>query len=94
MNTKGWCARATGDIDQEFERSEIGVADALREPHRGVDDVTAKPVVQPGCGSDLDELLEAALDAAFPLPQMRDAAFTVAEDLHLDVARAGENSST
>ena len=51
---------------------------------------TAQPIVQGRGGSDLDDLLEAALDAAFALPQMRDAAFTVAEDLHLDVAGAGE----
>ena len=62
----------------------------LREPHRGVDDVTAQRIVQGRGGSDLDDLLEAPLDAAFALPQMRDAAFTVAEDLHLDVASAGE----
>ena len=39
---------------------------------------------------DLDDLLEAALDAAFALAQMRDGAGAVAEDLHLDVAGAGQ----
>jgi hypothetical protein len=87
---KGLCARATGDIHQELERAEIGVPDVFREPHGGVDDVTAKLIVQRWCGSDLHGLLEAALDAAFALAQMCDAAFTIAEDLHLDVPGAGD----
>ena len=41
-----------------------------------------------GGGSDLENLLEAALEAWLALPQVRDAAFAVAEDLHLDVAGA------
>ena len=90
MKTKGCAPGAAGDIHQELERAEIGVADVLREPHRGIDDVAAQPIVQGRGGSDLDDLLEAALDAAFALPQMRDAAGQVAEDLHLDVAGAGE----
>ena len=56
---EGLCSRAPGDVDQEFERAEIGVADALREPHGGVDDVTAKLIVQGSGGSDPDDLLRA-----------------------------------
>src|SRR5204863_1406069 len=85
---EGLCARAT--IDQEFERAEIGVPDVFREPHRGVDDLATKPLVQGRGGSDFDRLLESALDAALPLAQMRDVAAMVTEDLHLDVTGAGE----
>ena len=87
---EGGGSRAAGDVDQELERAEVRVPDALREPDRRVDDVAAKRVVQRGSGSDLDDLLEAALDAAFALPEMRDAAVPVAEDLHLDVAGTGD----
>src|SRR5207249_8911926 len=53
-------------------------------------DLTTQLLVQRRGGSDFDELLEAALDAAFPLPEMRDAAVAVAEDLHFHVTGAGE----
>jgi hypothetical protein len=65
----------------------------FRKPHCGVDDVAAKPIVRRGGGSDLDDLLKAALDAAFALPQVRDAAVAVAEELHLDVAGARERDA-
>ena len=41
-----------------------------------------------GTRRDLDELLIAPLDGAFALPQMAHAAGAVADDLHLDMARA------
>ena len=58
------------------------------EPNGGVDYCVPKIRIQGGGGGNLDDFLEAALDAAFALAQMRDRAVTVAENLHLDVPRA------
>ena len=79
-----------GGIEQELERPEVGVFDALREPHRGVDQLPAQVVVQSGGRGDFHDLLEAALDAALPLPQMRDSSGTVADDLHFDMPSTGD----
>src|SRR5262249_31837831 len=81
-------AATASDVDQEFERPEIRVADALRKPYRGFDDLLAEPVVHRWRRRNPDHLLEAPLHAAFALAEMGDAASAVAKDLHLDMTRA------
>jgi hypothetical protein len=82
---RAWLGRY---IDQELECPEIAVADALRKPHRGVDDPAAENVIQTRCGSNFDDLLKAALDAALTLGEMSDVTCAIAEDLHLDMTHA------
>ena len=55
---------------------------------RGLAEGGALGVVEIGRGRALDHLLMAALDRAVALEQMDEIAVGVAEDLHLDVARA------
>src|SRR5437016_4557366 len=80
-------AGAAGDVDEKFEGSEVGVADAPREAYGRRNDLLAQAVVQRRRGRDLDDLLEPALHATLAFAQLRDAALEVAEDLHLDVTR-------
>ena len=81
-------ARGHIGVDQKLEGAEIVVAHFLRHPHRGA----CQPIAHRGRESRtrryLDDLLIAALDAAFALPQVADVARAVADDLHFDVTRA------
>ena len=77
-----------GGVDEELEGSGVAVADARREAHRAVDDGVAHGVVEAGRRGHLDDLLEVPLHAALALAEVGDGAVGVAEDLHLDVARA------
>ena len=52
----------------------------------------AQAVAQRRARRHLDELLVAALDGAFALPQMADRAVVVADDLHLDVAGVADQA--
>ena len=94
MNAKRPVADATPlAVDQELERAEALVLDGARDRHRG----GAQPLAQRGRESgrrrDLDQLLVAALDAAVALAEV-DHLGAVADDLHLDVARSSQSSST
>ena len=77
-----------GGVDQELEGAGVAVADARREAHRGVDEGCAHRVVEAGRRGHLDDLLEVPLHAALAFAEVGDGAVNVAEDLHLDVARA------
>ena len=79
-------------VDQKFERAEIVVMRGGRQLFGGVNNARTQAVAQRGTGRDLDELLVATLDGAFTLPQMADGAMTVADDLHLDVARLADQA--
>ena len=87
---EGLAAVAIGGVDEEFEGAEGGVADAAGEAEGGFDDLGAEDFGEVGGGGDLDDLLEAALDAALALAEVGDGAVLVAEDLDLDVAGAGD----
>ncbi len=76
------------DVEEELERAGVGVVNARCELHRSVEDGGAHGLVELGCRRDLDDLLVAALDAAFAFAEVGDGAGAVAEDLHLDVAGA------
>ncbi len=73
-------------VDEEFHRGEGHDAARAAERHRRIEDAVPEGRVKPGGRGDLDELLVAALEAAFPLVEMAHGAGLVAEDLHLDVA--------
>ena len=75
-------------IDKKFKRAEVAIVRGLRELQRGVVERRANIRRETWRRRDLDDLLALALDAAFAFVQMADAALPVADDLHLDVARA------
>ncbi|MGX1330982.1 hypothetical protein AB7M56_005481 [Bradyrhizobium elkanii] len=77
-------------IDQEFEGAEIVVARGGRELLRRLDDARAHSLAQRRARRHLDELLVAALDGAFALPEMADRAMAVTDNLHLDMARLAD----
>ena len=74
------------DVDQEFESAQALVAHAAGKAQRGGNDLLAQRVVQTGRRGDLDDLLEAPLQAAFALAQVHHRPLAVAQDLHLDMA--------
>ena len=78
------------DVHQELEGARVAVADARGEAHRGVDDACARLVREPRRRRHLDDLLEVPLHAALALAEVGDGAAGVAEDLHLHVARGGD----
>ena len=88
---EGLAAVPIAGVDEELEGAEVGVADAVRESQRRLDDLAAQRVRQVGRGSDLHDLLVAALDAALALAEVGDRAVLVAEDLHLDVPGARDH---
>ncbi len=83
-----------GSGDEELERPEAVESRGLRRvsrPRRGV----ARGAPRRGRGRrDLDELLVPTLQAALALAEVDDGARSVADDLHLDVARARQQRST
>ena len=77
-----------GGIDQEFEGAQALVADLGGHAQRVARDALAQRLRQAGAGRDLDQLLEAPLQRAFALAQRDGACAAIAQDLHLDMARA------
>ena len=77
-------------VDQELEGAEAAVLHGLGHGDGGVDDLLAQRRLEVGAGRQLDDLLAAPLQGAFALAQGHDAALAVADDLHLDVARAAD----
>ena len=77
-------------VHQEFERAGIQVIGSGCQCGRRVQQALADRRPQERRRGDLDQLLAFALQAAFALPQMRDRAAAVAQHLHLDMTRAGE----
>ena len=82
---KGVVAVVRG-VEQELERAETVGARGVGEPDGRADNAVAQARRQPRTRRDLDELLVAALDRAFPLAEMHEAAMAVAENLDLDMA--------
>ncbi len=74
---------------QKLERAEAAIVRGTGDAQRRFDERRARCVVQRRAGCNLDELLMAPLQRALALPQVADVG-TVADDLHFDVARVGE----
>ena len=85
-------ARPIGGVDEELERAEAVVSRLARNPLRRPDDPLSQGRRQRRAGRDLDQLLVAALDRAFALAEIGEAAVTVAKDLDLDVPGAGDQA--
>ena len=81
-------SRPIRGVDQKLERAQRGVAGGAADIQRRADDPLAQRGIQMRRGRDFDDLLEAPLHAALALAEMRDVAAQIADDLHLDVARA------
>jgi hypothetical protein len=88
-------------LEEVVGRRVVGVDDELHRPHAAVahrardgDGVDVHALdhggIDAGGGCLLDDLLVAALEAAVAGAQVHDVASAVADDLHLDVARAGD----
>ena len=71
--------------DDELDRARSGVVDAARGVAGGRADPGAGRRVEQRRRRFFDDLLVAALQAAFALAEMDDVAVAVGEDLHLDV---------
>ncbi len=74
--------------DDEFHGAGAGVVDAARSVAGCFTDAGAGGLVEQRRRRFLDDLLVATLQAAFAFAEVDDVAVTVGEDLHLDVARA------
>ena len=81
-------------VDQELEGAEAVVVRGGRQLPAASTMRARKRIAQRRARRDLDQLLVAALDRAFALPQMADRAVAVADDLHLDMARSRISRST
>ena len=78
---------------QELERAEaVVVAPARGDPSSPRRRSAREARRQRRAGRDLDQLLVAALDRAFALAEVGEAAVPVAKDLDLDVAGAGDQA--
>ncbi len=75
-------------IDNEFDGPGRAVLYRLAEPHRRIAQLRAQPVVERGGWSLFNDLLVAPLRRAVAFAERDDPALAIAEDLHLDVARA------
>ena len=74
-------------VHKEFDGAGVGVADFLQRLDDLAAEFRAALGIESGRGRLLDELLVAALDAAFALAQMHHVAVAIAEHLKFDVAR-------
>ncbi len=75
-----------GTVDDELDGTETPVACRLSDVHRGAEKRLAQLRSDARAGRNLDDLLMAALDAAFALPDVAHRAAAVAQHLHLQVA--------
>ena len=76
-------------IVKKFHRAGVVVFDFATEFHRRLTQLRAHVAIQFHTRRDLDDFLMAALHGAIALVQMNDLAVLIAENLHLDVLRAG-----
>ena len=77
-------------VDEELEGGEAAVVDGGGHANGGCRQALARVGAEEGAGRPFDDFLVAALEAAFALAQMGGRAAAVADDLHLDVAGAGQ----
>ena len=78
------------DVEQEFDRAGVAVADRPAQPRGRVADAAPAARRQVDARRDLDHLLVPALHRAVALPQVHEVAVRVAEDLHFDVLGRGD----
>ena len=81
-----------GRLVQELDRARAAVADGQDEPLGGFLDLQHLLVGQHRGGGLLDHLLVASLQRAVPHAERPGGALPVGDDLHLDVARAGDQA--
>ena len=79
-------------IEEEFDGARAVVIRFTREPDGGLGDGVAHIGGERYGGRDFDDLLMAALDRTIAFEEVDDVAVPVAEDLHLDVARAADEA--
>ena len=82
--------RAGAGVDQELDGADPAVAHRRAERHRRVQHPGPHRLGQAEGRGDLDQLLALALQAALAVPQVRDRARPVSDDLHLDVPGPGQ----
>ena len=77
-------------IHQELDRAGADIVGGAADLERRLAQGRAALLVEIGGGGALDHLLVAALDRAVALEQVDEVAVAVAQELHLDVARAAD----
>ena len=75
-------------VDQEFDRAGADIFGRAADLQRRLAEPLARGLVEIGRRRALDHLLVAALDRTVALEEMHEIAMRIAEDLHLDMARA------
>ena len=79
-------------VDQELEGAQAAVFHGLGHGDGSGNDLLGDRRREVGAGRHFDDLLAAPLQGALALAQGDDAAFAVADDLDLDVARAADQT--
>ena len=79
-------------VDEELKRGEAAIADGGGDADRRVGEARSGLGAEERAGRPFDDFLVAALEAALALAEMGDAARAVADDLHLDMSRAGQQA--
>ena len=79
-------------VDEELEGGEAAIADGGGDAGGGVGEARSCAGAEEWAGRPFDDFLVASLEATFALAEVRDGAASVADHLHLDVARAGEQA--
>ncbi len=77
-------------IDEKFHRSGVVEAHGPADGESGVEDALAQVRIQIDRRRDLDDLLMAALERAIALIEVDETAVFIAEQLHFDMASAGD----
>ena len=77
-------------VQEKLEGPQARIALMAGELNGGVDDAGSKVIIERRCRRDLDHLLVPPLHAALALAEMGHVASRIAENLHLDVASAGQ----
>jgi len=75
-------------IDEKFDGTDTAIIRCRAQPQRGGQHCCAQLRVEIEGRRDLDEFLALALQTALAVPDVGDAASSVPDNLHLDVARA------
>src|SRR3546814_14312329 len=73
--------------EDEFDGAGVAVANRAGDAGRGLADLLAQRGIERRRRGFIDDLLEAALDRAFPLPHVHHASLAVAHSLHFDLTR-------
>ena len=77
-------------IENKLDRASRTIVHKSAELHRCIEERRALHVIETGCGSFLDDFLISPLRRAIAFAQREDAPFAIAENLHLDVPRVGD----